>query len=106
MPLSLADFERGLRDYWVEIGRRSPDVQARERAFPSLAGTFTSRNPPHFTRQELELIIAWKYTDGRRRARAMRGLQQLSDQRIVELTRGIATMDGTLLLSWFRGAIA
>jgi hypothetical protein len=62
MPLTLEDFEQGVRDYWAEINRRSVEVRRREEAFPELATRFATRNPPHFVRKDLEEILVWKYT--------------------------------------------
>lgn len=87
MRLSPSDFENGITMYWEEIESRSPEVQARERYFPEFSKIFGARVPPHFTRSDLEAILIWKYTDGRRRARALEGLGRLSDTWIRDFTR-------------------
>ena len=88
MPLAARDFDKGVLGYWHEIQSRSPDVQERERTFPELSQRFTGREPPHFTRSELEHIIRWKYTDGRWCKRALDGLKRVSDDCI----RGLITI--------------
>ena len=106
MPLDSADFEKGVRWYWREIELRSHEVQERERSFPELAQRFGTRQPPHFTRSDLEDIIKWKYTDRRRCKRALDGLARVPDDRIRDLTatvdRVTAAGDGASAL---RGAI-
>lgn len=105
MPLNLEEFERGIRDYWAEINRRSLDVKNREHAFPNLAVRFAARNPPNFTRKDLEEIFTWKYTDGRRKARADDGLKKAQDERLFQLTNKIGMSNLPTLIQWFNGAI-
>jgi len=105
MGLDLAAFERGLHDYWAVIASRSAQVQARERAFSDLAVRFASRTPRHFTREDLEAIFIWKYTDARRCNRALDGLRQVKDQRITSLTGQIGMLDVPATARWFHGSI-
>ena len=105
MGLDLAAFEQGVHDYWAEIAGRSPQVQARERAFPNLAVKFATRSPRHFTREDLEEIFIWKYTDARRCNRALEGLRQVKDQHIISLTSKIGMLDVQAMVRWFHSAI-
>ncbi len=89
MPLSPDEFEEGVRSYWREIGSRPQSVQQREQDYLALPRLYASRQPPRFERAELELIIRWKYTDGRWRDRALDGLAQVTDDRIRDLTANI-----------------
>jgi hypothetical protein len=105
MGLDLAAFEQGVRDYWIEIASRSQQVQARERAFPDLAVRFASRSPRHFTREDLEEIFIWKYTDARWRDRALEGIRQVKDESIILLTSRIGMHDVQATVRLFHGAI-
>lgn len=73
----------------TEIESHSDEVQERERSFPDLANRFAARQPPHFTRSDLEHIIRWKYTDGRRRNRALDGLARVPDDRLRDITASL-----------------
>jgi hypothetical protein len=64
-----------LKNYWHEIGCRSREVQKCELAFSQLADKFVSRKPPHFTRDDLKLILEWKHTDARWRDRALERIE-------------------------------
>jgi hypothetical protein len=100
------ELEDGVRAYWEEVNRRPLDVQARERDFPKLTDKFLGRTPPHFIREELELIIRWKYSfDCRICDRALAGLRCVSDHRLVALTSHIGKDDLKYLLPWLRGQI-
>jgi hypothetical protein len=106
MSLGLSDFEEGVRAYWREIERRSAEIQVRELEFPKLAAKFAGRIPPHFVREDLELIIKWKYSfDCRLCDRALEGLRRLTDRKVVSLTRHIGVDKLEYLLPWLRGAI-
>jgi hypothetical protein len=105
MPLDAQDFERGVQEYWHEIGCRSTVVQKREHDFADLAAHFAGRKPPSFTREELMLIMEWKHTDARWRDRALRGLSQVNDRRLRGLTSRIAGQELDFLLDLLRGAI-
>lgn len=105
MPLDLQDFQEGVQEYWREIGRRSIAAQKREHAFVELAGRFSGRKPPSLTREDLTLIMEWKHTDARWRDRALKGLAEVTDDRLRSLTSPIAAHDLDYLLPWMRGAI-
>jgi hypothetical protein len=90
MPLDLNSFELGVQQYWDEIGRRAPHVQAREHAFSQLAQRYAGRNPQHFTREDIGLIMEWKHTDIRWFNRAMKGINEATDEKIVRVTSGVA----------------
>ena len=90
MGLDLAAFEQGVQEYWAEMARRAPHIQAREHAFSRLALRYASRTPPHFTRDDLKQIMEWKHTDIRWFNRAMDGINEASDEKIARLTSGIA----------------
>jgi hypothetical protein len=106
MALTPENYEDGVRDYWHEIGCRSQDVQNRESTFTELAAEFAGRKPPHFVREDLALILTWKHTDARWRDRALEGLRQETDDRLVTLTSHIDGRDLDSLLPWVRGAIS
>lgn len=93
MPLALVEFEQGVKEYWEEMKRRAPHVQAREHAFPQLALRYASRTPPHFTRDDLKQIMEWKHTDVRWFNRAMEGINQASDEKITSVTTGFGKLD-------------
>src|SRR5438874_3526348 len=98
MTLRLKDFEFGVSEYWRYIGSRSQAVQQREREFPDLCARFRSRVPQHFTREDLDFIIRWKYTDARRRDSALRGLKAMcDDEQIKTLSSHIDIVDVTEL---------
>ena len=106
--LDVSTLESGVRTYWEEIGKRSPEVQRREHEFPDLASRFASRNSPHFDRADLHAIFAWKHTDARWRLRAEKGLQSLSDEairqgtaRIQHLTEPLEALEA--FHKWARG---
>src|SRR5215469_3199210 len=103
MPLNLAAFEEGVQNYWTEIDRRSPQVQAREHAFANLAVAYLTRNPPYFNRAELKRIMEWKHTDARWFNRAMEGINAASDERIVHVTANVP-YDPKLAVQRFHGA--
>ena len=106
MPLDANQFEEGIHKYWAAIASRSLDVQERERSFPELATTFADRQPPHFTRADLERIITWKYTDARRRDKALEGLAKLPDQHLRDITAVIQDARSATDVSWkLTGAI-
>ncbi|WP_124715424.1 hypothetical protein [Burkholderia stagnalis] len=90
MSLDALDFERGIETYWSEIASRSYEIQARERVFPELAEKYSARQPPHFTRSDLELIFRWKYTDARWCNRALDGLSTVSDDSLRFVTGTIS----------------
>jgi len=90
MVLGLEVFERGVQEYWQERARRAPHIQARERAFPDLALRYASRTPQHFIRDDLRQIMEWKHTDIRWFNRAMKGIEEESDEKIIRVTSGIA----------------
>jgi len=90
MVLGLEVFERGVQEYWQEIARRAPHIQARERAFPALSLRYASRTPQHFIRDDLRQIMEWKHTDIRWFNRAMKGIEEESDEKIIRVTSGIA----------------
>jgi len=106
VALDLKSYEQGVRDYWREIGCRSREVQKRESIFAELAHKFANRKPAHFTREDLVLILEWKHTDARWRDRALDGLKQVADDRLLSLTRPVDGRDLDYLLPWFRGAIS
>jgi hypothetical protein len=89
MPLLIDNLERGVASYWTEIRRRSSDVQRREDDFPQHAISFARRAPPHFDRADLADIMRWKHTDARWRDRALRGLADVSDNRIRPVTANV-----------------
>lgn len=93
MTLTLADYRAGIDYYSRDLDRQSPEVQQREAEFPMLAQRYADRNPPHFTRSDLELIIKWKYTDARWCKKALTGLTLVSDSLIQESTSTFATLD-------------
>jgi hypothetical protein len=104
--LDLKNYQEGIHGYWRVIGCRSLEVQRRESAFTQLADRFLGQKPPHFTREDLVLILEWKHTDARWRNRALDGLKQVADDRLIALTRQIGgQQDLNYLLPWLRGAI-
>ena len=76
------ELDVGMDIYWTEIRKRSGEVQRREEAFPGFAAAFAARTPPHFLRDEVAEIVAWKHTDARWRQRAMQGIDALTDESI------------------------
>jgi hypothetical protein len=98
MKLRLTDYEGGILKYWSLVDSRSACVQDTEDEFPKLATIYASRNPPHFTRSDLEGIIKWKHNmDARRRTTALQGLAEFPDDRIIGLTSAIGdNIDGSL----------
>jgi hypothetical protein len=103
MPLSLPEFEEGVREYWREIASRHCHVQAREEAFDKLAAAYSVKNPPHFNRAELRRIMEWKHTDVRWFNRAMEGINAASDARILQVTSNIPS-EPPLAVQQFNGA--
>jgi hypothetical protein len=105
VPIDPTGFEDGLKYYLLEISQRAPAVQAREKAFPDLANRFAARKPPHFTREDLVLIMEWKHTDARWRERAVNGIQSATDVFLVGLTSKIGSFDLPRLVREFEGKI-
>ena len=105
MPLDRKSFEEGVVAYAREIARRSAQEQAREQKFAQLAAKYAERQPPHFTPSELELIVAWKHTDARWRAKALMGLRKAQESLLVGLTSNIGQIDLYQLDERFRGKI-
>jgi hypothetical protein len=90
MNLSIEDYENGFRKYWNVTESRSSCIQDSEDEFPEFPVIFASRTPHHFTREDLQRIIAWKHNkDARRRTTALEGLVKFPDNRVVDLTRNI-----------------
>jgi hypothetical protein len=91
MNLQLKDYEQGERKYSEVTESRAVCVQDSEDEFPEFSVSFASRTPAHFTREDLQRIIAWKHSvDARRRANALDGLSKFPDNRIIGLTNSIS----------------
>jgi hypothetical protein len=90
MKLQLKDYQQGECKYYQVTASRAKCVQDSEDNFPEFPALFASRVPPHFTRGDLEQIIAWKHNmDGRWRASALEGLANFPEERIAGLTTNI-----------------
>jgi hypothetical protein len=88
----LPELERGFLQYWDEVNTRTSDEQVREHRFPYLAVRYASRQPPHFDRQDLGEIILWKYTDKRRRKKALSGLSVVEDATLEQATATVTLL--------------
>jgi len=63
-----------------------------------------ARTPPHFTRDDLEQITEWEHTDIWWLNRAMEGVNEASDEKIIRVTTGLGRLDVSVAIRPLIGA--